>query len=217
MAFLGQNGAGKSSLLRIVAGLEENFSGQVTLDKKRISSLSSLEKARSIAWLSSESYQTFSYSALDVVLMGRYPWSLGEYKETDYIKAEEALASLGLFQKKQQSVLDLSSGERKLVNLARVLVGEQKVIILDEPEAHLDLKNSTKFFKLLKEKTIKEKKIVLMASHHVELSRRYCSNFICLKSGQVLGRLMESSQNSHLLLSETFELSPFEFPSSFIK
>lgn len=206
VVFLGQNGAGKSTLLRALAGMNHKLSQDIYLNKIALDKIPPGEKAKKIAWLPANSDLSFPYSILEIILMGRYPWHKGNPQEEDEKIARKILIELGLKKKENESFLNLSSGEQKLTELARVLAGEQKILILDEPTAHLDLKNAFKVFSFLKQKSKKEGKTILLASHNVHLSKTYSDRVIFIKSAQILADIKTEDQAFSNLMEETFDL-----------
>jgi len=149
---LGPNGVGKSTLLRCLAGLSPPSSGKVELAGQPIAGLSRSAIARLLA-LVPQSYETvFAFSVRTVVEMGRAP-HLGLFdvpgsEVTDL--ALEALVTLGIGHLADAAYTEISGGERQLVQIARVLVQAPKLMILDEPTAHLDFANQARFLALVR-------------------------------------------------------------------
>lgn len=149
---LGPNGVGKSTLLRSLAGLSAPSSGSVRLEGQPIASLSRAAIARLLA-LVPQSYETvFAFSVRTVVEMGRAP-HLGLFDAPGDEAARmtrEALATLGIPHLIDAAYSEISGGERQLVQIARVLVQAPKLMILDEPTAHLDFANQARFLALMR-------------------------------------------------------------------
>lgn len=149
---LGPNGVGKSTLLRCLAGLSTPTAGTVQLGGKPIATLPRAAIARQLA-LVPQSYETvFAFSVRTVVEMGRAP-HLGLFDMPGSQAAEmtrEALATLGIADLADAAYSEISGGERQLVQIARVLVQSPKLMILDEPTAHLDFANQARFLALVR-------------------------------------------------------------------
>lgn len=127
-------------------------------------------------------------------------------KKEDKLKALKSLELFNLEKKSHGSFLSLSSGEKKLVELARILSSDHKILLLDEPTAHLDLKNSFKVFQTLKKKS-GEGKTILLATHDIELAYRYGHRIILMKEGKILANTKATHKNIIPLLEETFEIN----------
>ncbi|BCG86979.1 ABC transporter ATP-binding protein [Mesorhizobium sp. 113-3-9] len=149
---LGPNGVGKSTLLRCLAGLSAPSTGSVLLEGQPIASLSRAAIARLLA-LVPQSYETvFAFSVRTVVEMGRAPHlSLFDAPGDEAARmTSEALTTLGIAHLIDAAYSEISGGERQLVQIARVLVQAPKLMILDEPTAHLDFANQARFLALIR-------------------------------------------------------------------
>ncbi len=151
-AFLvGPNGAGKSTLLKLVAGILAPASGKVRLDGRDLRGVSRTELARLVSFVPQETNPSLPFSAWEVVMMARAPhlgrWGLESGR--DAAAAEEAMRSTGVWELRERVFSRLSGGERKLVTIARAIAQEARVMLLDEPEAFLDLAHARKVRELL--------------------------------------------------------------------
>jgi len=137
---LGPNGTGKSTLLRALANLSPLREGVVRLDGRDIRRVKPRELARRIALIPQEVSLTFPYKVTDVVLMGRTPHlnSMARPSESDYRKALDAIALMGLESVADRPCTQLSGGQLQLVMLARAVAQEADFLLLDEPTSHLD-------------------------------------------------------------------------------
>lgn len=140
VAVLGENGAGKTLTLHTFAGLRAPSSGRVTLAGRPLDDWPRRELARHLALLTQVSEDPFPNTALETAVMGRHPhiefwrWE----SDSDYDRAREALAAVGLAGCDARDVQTLSGGERRRVAIATVLTQEPRVFLLDEPTNHLD-------------------------------------------------------------------------------
>ena len=183
-AILGRNGTGKSSLLRCLSGLNEETQNQVFFEDKSLQETTLSQRAKKIAWCPAESSISFSYSVFDICLMGFYPWFQGLNQEKAKKSVLETLAKFKIQEKKNQAYENLSSGEKKLVNLVRTLATPHEVILLDEPTAHLDLQNTFRVFNYLKEKSRIDKNIII-ATHDIQQAYTYCDRILLLDQGNI--------------------------------
>ncbi len=153
-AILGPNGRGKSTLLRVLAGLLKPTSGRVELNQ-------------GTGFVPQEFIGSFPYSVLDVVLMGRarHIAVFQTPRKRDVEKAMAALSATGMADYASRNIEALSGGERQLVLIARALAGENAVLLLDEPASVLDLKNQDVVLSLLSELADREKLAIAFTTH----------------------------------------------------
>lgn len=151
LSLLGRNGAGKSTLLNCISGLFKPQQGRALLDGRDTADLNPRETARSIAYVSQNAPQTYRYTVLDYVLLGRAA-RLPLYAkpaEADYAVAEAALEKLGIARLAQKIYMETSGGEKQLANIARALAQEPRVILFDEPTSALDYGNAAAILSLM--------------------------------------------------------------------
>ena len=143
LTILGANGAGKSTLLNCMAGLIRPQSGSVMLNGHDMTALSSRDIAKCIAYVSQQAPQTYQYSVVDYVLLGRAAQIgvFGRPGRRDYEAAEQSLAQLGIAHFASKNYMRLSGGEKQMVNIAKALAQEPQLILFDEPTAALDYGN----------------------------------------------------------------------------
>jgi len=138
-AIVGPNGAGKSTLLRCIAGLLP-CEGQVLLLGRALADWPARERARTLAWLGQQEAGGEDLRASDVVMLGRLPhraW-LAAPTAADHVAVDAALATMQCRELRARRLAELSGGERQRVLLARLLAVQAKVLLMDEPLAHLD-------------------------------------------------------------------------------
>jgi iron complex transport system ATP-binding protein len=182
----GRNGAGKTTLLRAAAGLVRPSAGRVELGGRPLAELSRRALAQQIAFVPQESGVPFPFSAGQLVLLGRTPHLglLAFESKADVAAAEAALARLGLEALADRSVLELSGGERQLVQLARALAQDAPVLLLDEPTAHLDLAHRALVLGCLRE-LAGEGRAVAVVSHDLAAAG-YANRVAFLAGGRIL-------------------------------
>lgn len=167
LTILGANGRGKSTLLNCLAGLLAPKSGQILLQNENLASLSSKQIAQKIAYVSQQSPQTYQYKVRDYVVLGRAA-HLGMFdkpSETDFELVDQALDKLGIRHFAEKIYMQMSGGEKQLVNLARILVQQPQLILFDEPTSALDYGNVFKTLSLIKELSLQGFTIV-MTTHN---------------------------------------------------
>ncbi len=184
---LGPNGSGKSTLLKIVDGLLAPQEGVVRLNGRPVSDYSRAELAREVAMVGQESHFRFSFSALEVVLMGRFPY-LGRFQfegERDMEVARDAMEATHCLYLARRSIHELSGGEKQRVMIARALAQEPSMVLLDEPTSFLDLRFKKEVFDLIRALTHERGLGVLVATHDIDLAAAYCDRLVLLKSGRI--------------------------------
>lgn len=181
----GRNGAGKTTLLRAAAGLLRPDAGQVLLGGRPLAGFTRRELGRRIAFVPQETGVPFPFTAGQLVLLGRTPHLglLAFEAKADVAAAEAALARLGLEALADRSVLELSGGERQLVQLARALAQQTELLLLDEPTAHLDLAHRALVLGCLRELAA-EGRAVLVVSHDLAASH-YANRVAFLVAGRI--------------------------------
>jgi len=181
----GRNGAGKTTLLRIAAGLLPPDSGQALLAGRPIAGFTRRQLGRRVAFVPQETGVPFPFTAGQLVLLGRTPHLglLAFESKADVAAAEAALARLGLEALVDRSVLELSGGERQLVQLARALAQETELLLLDEPTAHLDLAHRALVLRCLRE-LAREGRAVLVVSHDLAAAS-YANRVAFLAAGRI--------------------------------
>jgi iron complex transport system ATP-binding protein len=187
VALAGRNGAGKTTLLRIASRVLQPDAGVVRVDGVALDEYSRRDLAKEIAVVPQDASITFPFSAIEVVLMGRSPHlgTLGFETRSDIELARQMMARVGVEQFADRSILDLSGGERQLVMIARALTQEPRVLLLDEPTAHLDLAHRMTVLGLVQE-FARGDRSVLVVSHDLSLSARACNHLALLADGKVL-------------------------------
>ncbi len=186
LAVLGPNGAGKSTLVRVCLGLHP-AEGDVLLQGRALQGIARPALARELAWVPQSAGEAGDFTALEVALMGRAPhlslWGLPS--ASDVAKANAALAAVGLTEVAGRRVGALSGGERRLVLLARALVQEPSVLLLDEPTAFLDLRHQVEALGEVRARA-KAGMAALAVLHDVNLAAAYADDVVLLKAGRVL-------------------------------
>ena len=184
LGIVGPNGSGKSTLLRNLDGILTPKKGAVYIDSRDQKEMSRLDIAKLIGYVPQKEGDMFPITVFETVLMGRKPhikWM--ETKEDKAIVAR-MLEKLGLGPFAMRDINQLSGGERQKVYIARALVQQPKILLLDEPTANLDLKHQIEVLDLLLE-TKKKGVAIIIAIHDLNLALRYCDKFMILHQGKV--------------------------------
>lgn len=191
-AIVGPNGAGKSSLLLALAGLLEPSGGAVTLDGNALASLAPRARAQAIGYLPQSPDIAWDVSVESLVALGRLPW-----RDRGTAAIEAALSALDLEALRHRPVSRLSGGERARVLLARVLAGEPRWILADEPLAALDLAHQLGLIAHLKACAGAGQGVVIVL-HDLALAMNHADHVLVLGGG----RLVEEGPPAHALAGE---------------
>ena len=184
VGILGNNGAGKSTLVTCLNRILKPKSGKIILNGKDAETLSKRELAQYISYVAQKNEQTQT-TVFDSVLLGRKPyikWSIGQ---EDIAVCDEIIERVGLSEMKLRALDELSGGELQKVMLARALVQQPKVMLLDEPTSNLDPKNQYEMMKLVRQVADEKNITVLVVIHDLSLAMRFCDKFLLMKEGKV--------------------------------
>jgi len=187
LGILGPNGSGKSTLLGLMDGILKPQQGDVEVQGVPLRNLGRGAIARKVAMVAQENQFRFSFSVMQVVLMGRFPhlkWLRPE-GEQDLAVARGALEVTHCLGLADRPIHALSGGERQRVLIARALAQEPQAILLDEPTSFLDLKFKREIFRLIGRLSREQGLSVVVVSHDIDLVAQYCSRVLMLKDGTV--------------------------------
>lgn len=187
VGIVGPNGSGKTTLLKSISRTLKPYKGTIIMDKTDVYSIKSMDLARQMAIVPQESNIGFSFTALDIVLMGRNPHMkrFQMESESDLTIVRKAMNRTNTWHLADRPINELSGGEKQRVVIARALAQEPKVLLLDEPLTHLDMINQLEIMDLVKELCTKERLIVLAVIHDLNLAARYCSSILLLKGAKI--------------------------------
>ena len=187
-AVVGPNGAGKSTLLRLLAGLDSPQHGSVHLGDDDLRALPARLRARRLAYLPQRTDLAYDLRLHELVLLGRAPYlpAFGSPAASDLAAVDAALTRVGLHPLRDRSARSLSGGERQRLMLARMLVSDARVHILDEPTAALDIGHALAFLAHLRRLADEPGAAVILALHDLDLARRFTDHAVLLGGDRVL-------------------------------
>lgn len=182
---MGPNGAGKSTLLKNLSGIWMPTSGSVLWKGKNLLTMEREEISRTVSMVPQQPSVLFEFTVEDLVAMGRYPHGRCRHHAEDQGKVDWALKQVDALGLRDCPVRELSHGERQRVYIARALVTESPVILLDEPTASLDLRHQMGIWFLVRELAA-QGKVVLVVLHDLEACQRFCDRVVLMKEGRCI-------------------------------
>lgn len=197
-AILGPNGSGKSTLLKTLSGIWAPTAGQVLWNNTNIHTLTRAEISRTLSLVPQAPPLPFAFTVTDVVAMGRYA---SGYSDKDPDLITQALEQVDAQYLHNRPLPELSSGERQRVYIARALVADTPILLLDEPTTSLDIKHQIDIWELLRS-LVSPTRTLIVATHDLQATHHYCDNLFILKEGKYQGNHLTED-----LLQEVFGIS----------
>lgn len=188
IALVGPNGVGKSTLFRCILGFLNHYTGEIEVDGDNTTTLSRKELARRIAYIPQSSDQVFNYTVLELALMGlatRLP-AFTNPSKADEEEVIGVLDELGIAHLAYQGCSEISGGEYQLVLLARALVQNAHILVMDEPTANLDYGNQYRVMNRIASLSHHHDFIVMMAAHDPNQVLLHATRALVLKAGHVI-------------------------------
>jgi len=185
VSLVGPNGAGKSTLLKCINRILKPHRGAVFLDGKDAAKLGIKELSKIMSYVPQSTVEVFPFTVFDIVLMGRRPHISWQVGKKDVSIVVQTLQFMGIEEFGARYFDELSGGEKQKVAIARALVQEPDVLLLDEPTSNLDIRHQLEVMGIVK-KLVQERKIsAIMAMHDLNLASRFSNRIVILKDRQV--------------------------------
>jgi iron complex transport system ATP-binding protein len=206
-ALIGANGCGKSTLVRLFAGLLAPLNGEILFQGKPLGSLPRREAARQIAYVPQNTAMAFPFTVLEVVLTGRSPYTprFRFDDEKDRARAMEALDIVDAAHLAARPVTELSGGERQMVAMARALAQDPQLLLMDEPSAGLDLKHRASLARTLAALRDTRGLTSLVVTHDLHLIDPLFDYVIALRRGELLAQGKPTELLTDAVLAEVYE------------
>jgi len=208
VGIIGPNGAGKTTLIRAITKLVKPKEGKIIYQGKDITKLSFKELAKDIAVVSQDVQFPDMMKVKDFVLLGRIPhFKKFQFLETkkDLEIAEEVMKLTGVLKIKERFLKEISGGERQLVLITKALAQEPKLLLLDEPTAHLDITHKIKVLDLIRKLNKKYGLTVLIVLHDLNLASQYCDKLILLNEGKIYKIGTPSEVLTYQIIEEVYK------------
>lgn len=181
IGLLGANGSGKSTILKLGSGILRPSSGQLMLWGNPLHTYGNRDRAKLISYLPQSLDLTIPFTLRELVGMGLYPYDIHPVMTT-----EDALEMVGLLDKADDHLADLSGGEQRRVFIAMTLLQGAGLLLLDEPLANLDIRYQVELVRLLRRLRDERNISIVMALHDINVALRF-ERVMLIKSGEILG------------------------------
>lgn len=185
VSILGPNGVGKSTLIHCINKILEPTGGAVLIDGKDVKDYTVKEMAKEIAYVPYSANDSFPLSVVDTVLMGRHPHSKWGSLDKDLEIVYDTLKMMGIAHLAMRPFNFLSAGQHQKVMLARGLVQESKILLLDEPTSNLDIRHQLDVTRMLKELTMEKGILTIMISHDISITAKFADEIILMHGGSI--------------------------------
>lgn len=185
ISILGPNGVGKSTLIHCINKILQPTKGAVFIDEENVANIPIKDLAKIIGYVPYSATDTFPLSVVDTVLMGRHPYSRWGSLDDDLDMVYDVLEKLGIENLAMRPFNELSAGQHQKVMLARGLVQEPKILLLDEPTSNLDVKHQLDVAKMLKRLSEEQQILIIMICHDINIAAKYSDEIILLCDGSI--------------------------------
>ncbi len=182
---IGENGIGKSTLLKTLTGFLPKLNGSLLLDNRDIESFSQRELARQVSIVLTQKPDVQNLTIEEIIGLGRSPYTgfFGRLRAEDRKVVDDAIATMGIEKLRGRMIQTLSDGERQKVMIAKALAQETSIILLDEPTAFLDFPSKAETFQSLQRMAHERDKLILLSTHDLELAVRFSDSLLEMKAG----------------------------------
>jgi iron complex transport system ATP-binding protein len=184
LTILGPNGVGKTTLLRCINGLLKVRNGTIMIDEEDLRRMSRVDVAKRVGYVPQRA-DVSQITVFDFVLLGRKPHITWDVSKKDIKIAKDIINRLGLDALSLKYITEISGGELQKVQIARALVQEPKILLLDEPTSSLDLCNQHQIMSTIVDVVKRNDLTAIMTLHDINLALRYSDKFIMLKEGKI--------------------------------
>lgn len=235
ISILGPNGVGKSTLIHCINKILQPTSGAVFIDGKDVSGITIKELSKEMGYVPYSASDSFPLSVVDTVIMGRHPHSKWKSLDNDLDVVYDTLKLLGITHLAMRPFNELSAGQHQKVMLARGLVQEPRILLLDEPTSNLDVRHQLDVTKLLKRLSVEKNILIVMISHDINIAAKYSDKIILMFQGSVydvgtpeeviteenlrtvygvVSKVISDGDRPHVILSDALPMDERENPSA---
>ncbi len=184
LAILGPNGVGKTTLLKCINSILRPKQGSILVENENVLDIGHMEIAKKMAYVAQHS-EPARLTAFDAILLGRRPHIKWNVTEHDLRVVNAVIKRLNLEDLSLRYIDQISGGELQKVSIARALVQDPTVMLLDEPTSNLDLKNQMEILRIIKEVVEGHSVSAIMTMHNLNTALRFSDKFIFLKDSTI--------------------------------
>ncbi|MCL2143319.1 MAG: ABC transporter ATP-binding protein [Methanomassiliicoccaceae archaeon] len=208
VGLIGPNGCGKTTMMRCINMMHKISSGDVLIDGESVLNKTPSQIARVVSNVPAELKASFGLTVFETVMLGRYPYLQNIWWEPDEDETlvEETLNKFGVDHLKDRPLNMLSSGERQRVLIAKAYVQEPRLMLVDEPTSHLDMKYKLEVMEYLQH-MVKKDMSIMVAEHDISLMARYCDLCIIMKKGELVTIGAPKEVITSELIEEVYEVN----------
>lgn len=190
VCLLGPNGAGKSTILRTLSGLIAPLGGVVEIKGENIRSVKSAELSKTLSLVLTGASEPSLMTVYELAVMGRTPYTgfMGKLSARDREIVEQSLEAVGALALKDRYFSELSDGEKQKVMIARALVQEPELMILDEPTSHLDVKHKVEVINVLRRLSEEKNITCIISLHDIDLAIKGCGTLLLVNDGKIIAQ-----------------------------
>lgn len=203
---IGKNGTGKTTLMNTLLGLVPVLDGEIFVDGKSVKHTSVKDRSKLVSYVPSKFEGVQHLSAREYIAMGRAPYTnfTGKTSREDMMLVDEVISQLGIQHLSEKDTSKLSDGERQIASIAKALVQQTPVILLDEPTAFLDYANRMSVQRVLKEVAKTANVCILQSSHDLELCLEFSDKLLIVDAEQ---KELVERENENLSKSEVIDIA----------
>lgn len=198
-ALIGKNGTGKSTLLKAMCGLFNNYSGEITLDGKNIKDIPQYKLSRLIAYVNTQRPRMANLKCKDIVALGRSPYTgwHGKLSKDDNEIILNSIKLVGMEDYLDRYFHNLSDGESQKIMIARAIAQDTEIILLDEPTSFLDLPTRYELVEILKKLVKEYGKTIIFSTHELNIALKF-SDYISLVDSPFLINLPTEEMKKYM-------------------
>lgn len=185
LSIIGPNGVGKSTLIHCINRILSPNKGTVMIDGDNVNDVSLKDLAKKVGYVPYSANDTFPLSVVDTVLMGRHPHATYKSLDKDLDIVYDTLRLLDIEDLALRNFNELSAGQHQKVMLARGLVQEPEILLLDEPTSNLDIKHQMEVTRILRDLSQEKNILIIMISHDLNIAAKYSDTMIMLHGGYI--------------------------------
>ncbi len=188
IAIVGENGIGKSTLIRTICGIQKSIDGVIIINNKDLQEITSIELAQNLSVVLTEKLPPSNLTVFEIVATGRQPYTnwIGKLSSDDLEKINQAIQHTQIEHLTNKKHNEISDGQLQKALIARALAQDTDLIILDEPTTHLDLLHKVSVFKLLKKLAKETNKCILFSTHDIDLAIQLSDEMIVMTNNSIV-------------------------------